>query len=122
MGRLAWVGFFIFVVGYAWWKYQAAAPDEFSMGYARSVAILVALTGVAPFLIAFIILRSAPLKRIAASITGVLLGVVLCVGGYALFWKLFISPYGGPEMIDVATRGIGWGALQSALAAIAANH
>lgn len=122
MGRFAWIAFFIFLVFYAWWKYQAAAPAEFSVGYARSVAILVGLTGVAPFLLTFLVVKAAPLKRFAASISGVLLGIVCGVAGYALFWKLYISPYGGPEMMDVALRGVGWGALQGAMAAIAANH
>ena len=122
MGRIAWIGYLLFLGFYTWWKYQAAAPDDFSVGYARSVAILVGLTGVAPFLLAFVLLKAAPLKRLAASIIGVIFGVVFCVAGYALFWKLFIAPYGGPEMMEVALRGIGWGALQGGLAAIAANH
>ncbi len=122
MSGIAWFGYLLFLGLYAWWKYQAAAPDDFSVGYARTVAILVGLTGVAPFLLAFLLLKAAPLKRFAASIAGVALGIVFCVGGYALFWKLFIAPYGGPEMLEVALRGVGWGALQGGLAAIAANH
>ncbi len=122
MGRLAGIGYVLFLGFYAWWKYQAAAPDEFSVGYAQSVAILVGLTGVAPFLLTLLLLKAAPLRRFAASIAGVVLGVAFCVAGYALFWQLFISPYGGPEMVEVALRGVGWGALQGGLAAIAANH
>lgn len=121
MGRLAWVAYFLFLVFYAWWKYQAAAPDVFSVGYAQSVAILVGLTGVAPFIATLLILKAAPLSRIPAGAVGVVLGVLGAVAGYALFWKLYISPYGGPEMMDVALRGIGWGALQGAIAAVAAK-
>ena len=123
MGRIAWIGYLLFLGFYAWWKYQASAPEEFSASYVQSVAILVLLTGLAPFLLVFGLLKAARLKRFAASIVGVMFGVVFCVAGYALFWKLFIAPYGGgPEMVDVAVRGIGWGALQGGLAAIAANH
>lgn len=121
--RLGWVGYLIFLAGYAAYKYLVAAPPSFSPVYAQSVAILVVLTGVVPFLGTFLVLKVFSLGHIPQMATGLLLGVLLCVAGYALFWFLFLSSLaGGPQLVDVATRGIGWGFAQGALAGFAASR
>lgn len=123
LGRAAFIGYFLFLIGYAAYKYSVAAPPEFSSEYVQSVAILVLMTGVAPFLLAYLLLKMIKLRRLAASITGLLLGLVFCVIGYGAFWWFFIAPGGAaPALYEVAVRGVGWGLLQGGLAAVAANH
>ena len=123
MGKFAWAGYLLFLVGYSAYKYSVAAPPEFSALYAQSVAILVGLTGIAPFFLTFAVFKPLPIKRFAASGAGLLLGLLFCVAGYAAFWAVVINPSGyGVPLMEVATRGIGWGLLQGGLAAIAANH
>jgi hypothetical protein len=99
-------------------------PPEFSSDYAQSVAILVALTGVAPFVLTQLLLRALKLRGLAASIAGLVSGLVFCVAGYAVFWLLFIGPsgVGAPAMMDVAARGVGWGLLLGGLASLVAGH
>ena len=122
-GRLALIAYLLFLAGYSWYKYAVAAPAEFSPGYAQSVVILVLMTGVAPFLIAFGGLKVSGLRRFPAVAGGLVLGLVACVAGYAGYWWLFLAPNGGaPAVYDVAARGVGWGLLQGGIAAIAANH
>ncbi|MEK7265020.1 MAG: hypothetical protein AAB227_02875, partial [Pseudomonadota bacterium] len=90
---------------------------------AQSVAMLVALTGVAPFLLSLGALKALRLKGVAGAAAGLLLGLVLCVAGYAAFWAVIIAPSGAPvAMTAVAVRGVGWGLLQGGLAAIAAGR
>ncbi len=123
LGRIAIVAYVIFLAGYSWYKYSVAAPPEFSAGYAQSVAILVLMTGVAPFLIAYGVLKAVRLKRLSASLTGLIVGMLACVAGYAAFWWFFIVPGGAaPAVYDVAIRGVGWGLLQGGIASMAANH
>lgn len=122
MGRIGWLGFVVFLVAYSWWKYTAAAPDAFSSTYAQSVLILVALTGVAPFLLTYLILRMTGMRGLKSGLFGVVLATALCVGGYALFWYMFIASSGAVPVISVALRGLGWGALQGGLASLAAGH
>lgn len=121
--RLGWIGYLVFLAGYAAYKYLVAAPPSFSPAYAQSVAILVMLTGVAPFLATFLILKVARLGHVPQMVTSLLLGLALCVAGYALFWFLFLSSLAqGPQLVEVAPRGIGWGLAQGALAGFAASR
>jgi hypothetical protein len=113
-------GYVAFLALYAVVKYSAAAPPVFVPAYAQNVAILVALTGVAPFLLCLAFARalpaSAPVKIVATAVAG----VVLCVAAYALFFKLFIEGAApGASIVDVAKRGIGWGAIEGLLAGLA---
>ena len=120
---LALMLYLVFLAGYAIYKYAAAAPPAFSPAYAQSVAMLVALTGVAPFLLSLGALKALRLKGVAGAAAGLLLGLVLCVAGYAAFWAVIIAPSGAPvAMTAVAVRGVGWGLLQGGLAAIAAGR
>lgn len=122
-GRLGLIAYVIFLVAYSWYKYSVAAPQEFSAGYAQSVVILVLMTGVAPFVIALAALKVSNAKRFAAGVVGIVVGLVACVVGYAAFWWLFIAPAGAaPAAYDVAARGVGWGVMQGALAALAAGR
>ncbi len=123
VNRLGYVAYVVLLIGYAIYKYSVAAPPVFSQGYAQSVAILVFITAVAPFLIAVTSLKSIRLGLVMHIAAGLLLGLAACVGGYALFWKLFISGTGAeaPAVAEVALRGVGWGLAQGALAAAAAK-
>ncbi|GJL95794.1 MAG: hypothetical protein DHS20C05_21990 [Hyphococcus sp.] len=123
LSRVAFIGYAVFLIGYSTYKYSVAAPPSFSPEYAQSVAILVLLTGVAPFLLAYLLLKLSRMNRFGASVVGLLLGLVFCVIGYGAFWWFFIAPGGqAPALYEVALRGVGWGMLQGGLAAIAANH
>lgn len=113
------LGFLLFLVVYAYVKYAAAAPPQFVAGYAKSVAILVAMTGVAPFLLSLGVARAVPNGLAVKLISSTIAGVVFCVGAYALFFKIFIEGAApGADIIDVARRGIGWGAIEGALAGL----
>ncbi len=123
LSRVALMGYGVFLAFYTWYKYSVAAPPEFSVGYVQSVIILVLMTGVTPFVVAYALLKAVKLKRLPASIVGLAVGLIFCVAGYAAFWWFFIAPNGSaPAVYDVAVRGVGWGLLQGGLAAIAANH
>ena len=123
LGALAMIGYVVFLAGYSIYKYSVAAPAEFSQAYAISVAILITLTGVAPFMLTFGALKSLHAKGFANSALGLVLGLVFCVAGYAAFWYVSIAPSGADvAMTAVAMRGIGWGLLQGGLAAVAAGH
>ena len=123
MSKLAWLGYALFLAGYGYYKYAVAAPPTFSPEYAKSVALLVVFTGVAPFVFALLWLKTLKLNRLLASAVGLLLGLVACVAGYAAYWAMVIEPAGiEAPLTAVAMRGIGWGLLQGGLAAIAANH
>jgi len=122
-GKLALIGYVIFLAAYAVYKYGAAAPPTFSPAYAQSVAILVAMTGIAPFLISLSVLTSLRLKGVANAAAGLAFGLALCVAGYAAFWAMIIAPTGAPVALStVALRGVGWGLMQGGLAALAARH
>ena len=109
----------MFLAGYAAYKYVVAAPPEFSAAYAQSVAILVLLTGVMPFILAMVSLRVINPGHMARLIIGLLVGLVACVGGYALFWTLFLASIDrGPPVDAVAIRGVGWGLAQGAIAVL----
>ena len=123
IGKLGLIGYIIFLAVYSVYKYNADLPSEFSPAYVQSVGILVAMTGVAPFVLAHFGLKTIGVRGIAGSLLGLLMGLVACVGGYAAFWWFFIAPQGAaPAVYDVATRGIGWGLLQGGLASLTANH
>ncbi|NOX83419.1 MAG: hypothetical protein GXP06_10630 [Alphaproteobacteria bacterium] len=123
LGRMAIIAYVIFLGLYSWYKYSVAAPPEFDIGYARSVVILVLMTAVAPFALTYGVLKLAGLARLSALLTGLGVGLVVCVAGYAAFWWFFIVPGGAaPAVYDVAIRGVGWGLLQGGLASIATNH
>jgi len=119
---LALIGYVVFLAVYAAYKYQAAAPPAFSPAYAQSVTILVVMTGVAPFAFTLAALKALRLKGAANAAAGLALGLVFCVAGYAAFWAVVIAPSGAPVAISaVALRGVGWGLLQGALAALVAR-
>ncbi len=123
LGRVAIVAYVIFLGLYSWYKYSVAAPPKFDIGYARSVAILVLMTAVAPFALTYAVLILAGLKRLSAMLTGLGVGLIACVAAYAAFWWFFIVPGGAaPAVYDVAIRGVGWGLLQGGMASVAANH
>ena len=123
ISKVGLIGYVIFLAVYSVYKYSVAAPAEFSLVYAQSVAILVAMTGVAPFLLAYIGLKTIGVRGVEGSVWGLLIGLVACVGGYAAFWWFFIAPEGAaPAVYDVALRGVGWGLLQGGLASVTANH
>lgn len=116
------IGFAVFLSVYGFVKYSAAAPPVFVAAYAQNVAILVALTGVVPFIVCLGVARmmsgALPVKLVVSAFVG----VVVCVGAYALFFKLFIEGAApGVNLVDVAKRGIGWGAIEGALAALTAG-
>ncbi len=116
------IGYVAFLAAYAAFKYSAAAPPVFVPAYAQNVAILVALTGVAPFLACLAFARAVPGALPVKLLASAVAGIVLCVAAYALFFKLFIEGAApGADIVDVARRGIGWGAAQGLLAALAAG-
>ena len=117
------LGFMLFLVVYTYVKYAAAAPPQFVADYAKSVAILVALTGIGPLIVSFLAARLAPFGLALRLVVSAIVGIVACVGAYALYFKLFIAGAApGVEVFDVAKRGVGWGALIGAIAALAATN
>lgn len=123
LSTIGLIGYVLFLGVYVFVKYSAAAPPQFSAAYAQNVAILVAMTGVAPFLLclgaARLIPGGTPVRLSALAIVGVVLGVA----AYALFFVIFIQGAApGADIVDVARRGVGWGALQGILAALAATR
>lgn len=120
-GRIGWFAYAAFLAGYALYKYAAAAPPEFSADYAKSVAVLVILTGIAPFIFSIIALKISHISGPPLFVAGAIIGAALCFLGYAAFWGVFLAgAEGGPPLLDVAVRGIGWGALQGAIASLIA--
>lgn len=116
-------GFVAFLFVYSYVKYSAAAPPGFDFEYAGNVAVLVAMTGVAPFLFCLPAARAVPGALPMRILTSVVAGVALCVAAYALFFKLFIEEAApGADIVDVSRRGIGWGAVEGALAALATGR
>lgn len=112
----------LFLGVYSAVKYAAAAPPVFSSDYVKSVATLVLLTGIAPMLVAWFAVRMTPLGLIGRLIAGAIVGIASCVGAYALYFQLYVAGAApGVEIIDVAKRGVGWGALIGAIAALAAS-
>lgn len=106
---LALIGFITFLGVNAIVKYSAAAPPVLVPAYAMNVAILVAMTGVAPFLLSLPVARMTPGGLPLQLIVTAVAGVNLCVAAYALFFKLFIEGAApGASIVDVAKRGIGW--------------
>lgn len=120
--RIAFVAYSVFLAGYSWYKYQVAAPAEFSSAYLQSVAVLVLMTGVAPFFLALATAKLIRVSGLARIALGLIAGLVFCVAGYAEYFTLFIAGnVPGVTLIDVALRGAGWGLAQGALAAMAAH-
>lgn len=120
LSAFGWLGFVLFLAVYFYVKYAAAAPPQFDPGYARSVGILIGLTAFPPFLICLAAGRAFGANPAARLVALALLGSAICVGGYVVFFQMFIAGAApGAQLIDVAKRGIGWGALQGALAFLA---
>ena len=116
------LGFMLFLVVYTYVKYAAAAPPQFVADYAKSVASLVAMTGVAPFLLSLGVARAVPNGFAMKLASSTIAGVVFCVGAYAVFFKIFIEGAApGADIVDVARRGVGWGAIEGALAGLTAG-
>lgn len=126
MMRLSSIGIaggILFLGVYSAVKYVAAAPPAFSPEYAKSVAILIALTGVAPLIVSYLAARHAPFGLAGRLVAGAIVGIASCVGGYALYFQLFIAGAApGVEIFDVAKRGFGWGALIGAISALASSR
>lgn len=113
---LAWALYAVFLLVFGAYKYFAAAPAEFSMAYAVSVAILVVLTGVVPF-VAALFLASRASEGAVALLIAVFVGLVTCCAGYAAYWALFIQPSGADvPVIAVALRGVYAGPIEGLLA------
>lgn len=110
--------YLVFLAGFAAFKYLAAAPPEFSSGYAISVAILVILTGVLPYALA-VLFASRAGTRGGAWITATLVATIACCAAYAGYWAVFIAPSGADvPMLAVALRGLYAGSLEALLAAL----
>lgn len=116
------IGAVLFLGVYAFVKYAAAAPPQFNAGYATNVGILVAMTGLAPYLLSLGVAKAVPGGRAPRLAASTLAGVVFCVGAYALFFKMYIEGAApGADIVDVARRGVGWGAVEGALAGLTAG-
>ena len=68
IAKLGLIGYVIFLAVYSVYKYNADVPSEFSLAYVQSVAILVAMTGIAPFLFAHFALKAIGVRGIAGSV------------------------------------------------------
>lgn len=120
MSKIGLIGYPILFILYAYYKYAVAAPDEFSAAYAQSVAVLVLLTAIPPFILGLAFVRGMALRGFVGVMAAAFVGVILCVAGYAAYWWFFLAPIGGaPAVYDVAPRGIGWGLAFGALAGLA---
>lgn len=122
--RIAFAAYLVFLACYAGYAYLSAAPVEATPAYVQSIAVLVLLTGVAPFLATLGVLKFSGARGGPVAFTvGLVLGLVVCVAGYAVYWQFVLAPQGGaPAVYHVIQRGIVWGLLQGALAALAARR
>lgn len=104
-----WILYGLFLVGYAGVKVMAVpeAAAALDPGYLRSTATVTVMTGVAPFMVAWLLVRGRPLT-VARMALGVLVAMTLCVVGYAGFWYFFIpaDPAIRPPLAAVAQRGL----------------
>lgn len=114
----ATIAFLVFLAGFSAFKYLSAAPPAFDPNYAVSVAILVVLTGVAPWAIAIGIGKQFD-GTLARWVAALITAVVACCSGYGLYWAMVIGP-NFPEvpMIAVALRGLISGPIEGLLAGL----
>lgn len=104
-----WILYALFLVLYAAMKVMAVpeAAAALDAGYLTSTAIVTVLTGVLPFVLTWLLIRTRP--RAASRLAlGLLAATTLCVAGYAAFWYFFIpaDPAIRPPLGAVAQRGI----------------
>lgn len=97
---------FVFLVGYAAQKYLATAPPIFVPAYLRTVLFIVAISAIAPLLVAWAVGRMIVAFPAFAFIT-----LALTLGGSALafagYWFFVVQAYpNAPPVLDLARRGI----------------
>ncbi|WP_299192113.1 hypothetical protein [uncultured Erythrobacter sp.] len=119
--KTAWGLYGVFLLAFGAYKYLIAAPPEFSIGYMVSVAILVVLTGVIPFVVAAWLAGKMP-SPAGQWVVAIAVALIVCCAGYASYWALFIAPTGADvPMQAVALRGIYPGAIEGILAGLLAG-
>ncbi len=116
MARLLTLGLFlIFLAGYTFQKYQAAAPPSFSADYMRIVLFIVLITAVAQFAVlwpAGELIKNFPAYVLAMPVLAVLLSSL----GFVAFWYFTVSHYANaPAWTELAKRGIAPGLLMAAI-------
>ena len=83
--------FGLFLIYYIYDKYMGAAPETFSLAYAKTVAIIVLLTAIIPFIISYFLLKIV--KGSGGYILALLVPTICSALGYAAFFYKFIAPF-----------------------------
>lgn len=98
--------FLVFLAGYTWQKYTAAAPPAFSQDYLNIVLFIVLITAVIQFAVlwpATGLIKNFGVFAVATPI----LAVALSALGFAAFWYFTVSQYpNAPPLAELARRGI----------------
>lgn len=107
--------FLLFLIGYAIQKYMAAAPPIFVPEYLGIVLLLVLITGVIPFLLAWLGLtgvKSFPAFPILTFVTTIGLSAL----AFSLFWYFSVRHYpNAPPLLELARRGLAPGLFMGAI-------
>jgi len=97
--------FGLFLIYYIYDKYMGAAPETFNLAYAQTIAIIVLLTAVIPFIISSFLVKIV--KGAGGYILALLLPTVCSALGYAAFFYKFIAPFSSEvELMQVVPRSL----------------
>jgi hypothetical protein len=97
--------FGLFLVYYIYDKYMGAAPEAFNIAYAKTVAIIVLLTAILPFIISYFSIKAV--KGAGSYILALLLPTICSALGYAVFFYQFIAPFTSEvELMQVVPRSL----------------
>lgn len=87
---MTWLIFLIFLGYYGWQQYFSPAPSSIDQAYVQSALLVLSLTVIAPFFIAYMFTRATQLSgRVPAILLGFVTAVGLSVFGYWIVWRYF---------------------------------
>lgn len=96
----------LFLIGYSAQKYLAAAPPVFVPAYAQTVVLIVFITAIIPFALAWAAGRPFRSLPVFAAVTGAI-AVGASAGAFALYWYFTVSQYpNAPPVLELARRGL----------------
>jgi hypothetical protein len=102
---MTWLIFLIFLGYYGYQQYFVSPPAAVDQPYVQSALLVLSLTVVAPFFIAYMFTRATQLTgRVPAILLGFVTAVGLSVFGYWLVWKYFGGVAGMRMPVEQALR------------------
>ena len=114
MRTIHYVGFFIFVIVYGYFKYTAVPQLMGQSQYILTTGIVVVLTAIVPFFLSYFIGRNVTSN--ARYLVLGLLPLILCAAGLATYFYLFIAPNApGMSVLQVLPRAVVPGLVMGAL-------